>query len=213
MHRQDPCHGPGSECADVLRQAAPPKPSPGRRNAEPMRGSAPRISDRATTCPRGLADLSHRVDEGDLGGQKRIGRNLGQFSGLQAGGKEPDAVGERPGVDLPENLFGPARGNTRDNSRWREGVRHRRAFPQKFRVPGKLGPLACCRQQCREPSRRAHGNGGPADDQARPFQQRGEGRDTAFHLGHVGVVTAGQWRSADADEVHVTECRSMRVGW
>jgi hypothetical protein len=27
------------------------------------------------------------------------------------------------------------------------------------------------------------------------------------------VVTAGQWRSADADEVHVTECRSMRVGW
>ena len=56
-------------------------------------------------------------------------------------------------------------------------------------------------QQLRGPDR----DGGLADDQARPVQQRSERAQAAMHLGQVGAVGARPLRRADADEVQVAE--------
>src|SRR4029077_5186377 len=101
----------GHEGPDVLGQAAAAVAEPGaqegradaRVGAEDLR-QVPHVS------PGSLADLGHRVDERDLRGQECVGGRLGQLGGFQAGGDERGAARERPRVQLPEYLPGPAGG-------------------------------------------------------------------------------------------------------
>ena len=131
--------------------------------------------------------------------------------GLQLRGEERGALGDLPHVHLPENSFGPRRRDAHDDPFRREGVRHCRALTQELGVPCELGLAACAREFRSKEAGCANGDSGFPDDQAWPIQQRGKCCDAPMHLGKVGVVAAGLRRGASADEVHVAECRGMRV--
>ena len=205
--------GPGHEGADVLGQAATAetesRPQEGPADA---RVGAEDLRQGVHVAPGGLADLCHRIDEGDLRGQERVGCRLGQLGGFQAGDDEGGAIGKRAGVHLPEDPLGPAGGDARDDPVRRQGVGDRAALTQELRVPGKLGGRARLREFGGEPPGGAHRHGGLADDQARPVQQRGQRRHAGIHLGQVSVITAGLLRGAGADEMHVTEFGGLAIG-
>jgi hypothetical protein len=199
------------EGADVLGQASPAEAEAG---SQPD-GADPRVvSDRpgqqGRVRPGGLADLGHRVDEGDLRGQECVGGQLDQFGRCQVGGHERDSAGDLARVDLAQDLLGvPGLDAGHDPVR-PQRVRHRVPLTQEFRVPGQPGQAG--QPGTGQPGRGADRDGGLADDQAGPAQQRGQDTQAALQLRQVGSGrTVGALRRADAQEVHVAECRGAPV--
>ena len=78
--------GPGHEGADVLGQAAAAEAEAGVEEPAADPGVvADRVGELRDVGAAGLADLGHRVDERDLGGQERVRRDLDQLGGRVVG--------------------------------------------------------------------------------------------------------------------------------
>ena len=100
--------GAGHEGADVLGQAAAAEADPG---AQELAADAVVVADRlgqlVDVAAGGLADLGHRVDEGDLGGEEGVRGDLDQLGGREVGDHERGALGDRRRVHLAQQLLGP----------------------------------------------------------------------------------------------------------
>ena len=92
---------------------------------------------RATSCtsaPSALAEIGDLVDEGDLGGEKRVGGVFDQFGGAPAGVHDRRLVEvERP-VDFGHHLARALVVGADDDAVGVLEVLDRRAFAQKFRI-------------------------------------------------------------------------------
>src|SRR4029453_2677780 len=74
----------GQEATNILGQAATAEANSSTEAVGPDPGVHPETPrQRVDVCASALTDLRHGVDEGDLGGQERVGSKLGQFSGGQ----------------------------------------------------------------------------------------------------------------------------------
>src|SRR6185295_15038239 len=95
--------------ADVLGQAAAPEADPG---VEELAADAHVVPDRVGEVDDvrtgGLADLGHRVDEGDLGGQEGVGGDLGQLGGRVVGDHDRRALVDHRLVEVTQELLGAA---------------------------------------------------------------------------------------------------------
>ena len=122
--------GPVHEGADVLGQAAAAEAEPGLEEAAPDPGVvAERLGQLDHVAAGELAQVGHRVDEGDLGGQEGVRRDLDQLGGGEVGHHQR-AVVEHRAVGL---------GEQRDRAPAR---RHRRRQPKTTRsgLQGVLAP-------------------------------------------------------------------------
>ena len=126
-----------------LGRQPPPKPMPALRKRRPIRASWPMASARSTTsAPVDLADLGDGVDEGDLGGQERVGGDLHQLRGGEVGDDDRAAGVDHGGVEVAQPLLGARRRDTEHQAVRLEGVLDREALAEELRVPGQLGPGA-----------------------------------------------------------------------
>src|SRR5699024_614512 len=90
-------------------------------------------------CTGGLADLGDGVDEGDLGGQKRIGGDLHQLGGGQVRDQERGAGLDGRGVDLAGHLIGGGTlADAHHDAVRGDGVLHRVPLAEELRVPRDL---------------------------------------------------------------------------
>ena len=134
--------GPGHERPDVLGQAAAAEAEAGLQEpaADPV-VVGQRLGQLRHVRAGRLADLGHGVDEGDLGGQERVGRDLHQLGGGEVGDDERDAGGERLRVHLAQDAPRPAPTATPTTSRSGCSVScDGEALAQELRVPGQLDP-------------------------------------------------------------------------
>ena len=168
-----------------------------------MRGSRPeRVRQRGDVAAGRRADVRHRVDERDLGGQERVGRALGQLRRGQVGQHQRDArVGLRP-VDLPDRRGGGLGHRADHDAVGAEGVRDRAPLPQELGVPRHLdpalpGPEQPVRQRL-EAGRGARRHRRLPDDQAVALQVRDERGHHRLQLRHVvGAVRVARRRHPD----------------
>ncbi len=208
--------GPRHERPDVLGQTAAAEAQAGVEElaADPV-VQRERCAQLGDVRAGRLADLGHRVDEGDLGGQEGVGGGLHQLGGRVVGDQERHPGGDRLGVHLAQQFLGPpAAGADHDPVR-AQGVLDGEALAQELRVPGELGTLADGGQRGQplgQPARRADRDGGLADHQHRAGQMRGERVDRGVHVRHVGRELALALRGVDADEVHVAELGGLLRG-
>ncbi len=154
----------------------------------------------------GLAQLGHRVDERDLGGEEGVGRRLDQLGGGEVGDQEGRALGDRTGVDLAQQLLGALRRGADDEPVGAQGVLDREALAEELRVPGELDALAGGSElddALLQPGGGADRHGGLADDEGRLGEVRGQAVDDRVDVAQVGGVLALALRGADAEEVHV----------
>ena len=208
--------GPGRQGPDVLGQApaAETQPRAQPRPADP-RIAAERVGEAEHVRAGHLADLGHRVDEGDLGGEERVRGDLDHLGGGRVGDQERDPRRQRLRIDLAERGLRAAGPDAGDDPVRPQGVGDGVAFPEELRVPGQFRarPGRC---DDREPlavgRRRAGRHRGLPDDEARPPQQRGQPGEARLELGEVRAGGPGALRGSHADEVHVAELRGGRVG-
>ena len=101
----------GHEGPDVLRQASAAETDPGVEEPSADPGvMADRVSQQRDVGTGGLAELGHGVDERDLRGQERVGRDLDELCGREVRHDLRRALGQRGGVHLVElrlRLVGP----------------------------------------------------------------------------------------------------------
>ncbi len=118
-----------------------------------------------------LAQIGDLVDEGDLGGEKGVGRVFDQFGGGDRGeyDRRLDQI-ERPGA-------GPLAVGADHHPVGAHEILDRRTFAQKFRVGGDIGPAL------REPAVRA----GPTQN----LQDLAPGADRHRRLGHHHRICPG----------------------
>ena len=208
--------GARHERADVLGQAAAAEAEAG---VEELAADAVVVADGVGELldvgAGRLAHLRHRVDEGDLGGQEGVGRDLDQLGGGEVGDDHRSAgvpapwrrpraaAARRPSDRTPKtSRSGRSVSSTAKPSRRNSGFQ-----ASSTSLAGRRGSV----QPVREPGGRADGDGGLADDERGPVQVRGEPVDDRVDVGQVGGVLALLLRGAHADEVHVAERRGLGV--
>ena len=128
-----------------------------------------------TSAPAASADVGHGVDEGDLGGEERVGGDLDQLGGGPVGDDDGGAVEDRPGVDGAQQGLGARRGDAEDEPVGVQGVGDGVALAQELRVPRHLEVRGGLGEQVGEAGGGADRDGGLADDQRRPVQDVGQG--------------------------------------
>ena len=103
------------EGADVLGQAATAEAEARAQEAPPDPGVVRhRFGEADHVRADLLADLGDRVDEGDLGREEGIGRQLHQFRRFQVHDQRGRASVERLGIDLAERVGGCFRFHAKD---------------------------------------------------------------------------------------------------
>ena len=120
----------------------PPKPETGIEESTTDAGVVPDgVGKLHDVGAAGLADLGHRVDERDLGGQKGIGRGLDQFRRGVVGHHQRDTVRQWRCVHLVEQGLGPlavrAGRQPVDETIRVQGVLDGEPLTEELRVPGK----------------------------------------------------------------------------
>jgi hypothetical protein len=177
-----------------------------------------RVGQQADVGAGGLAHLRDRVDERNLGREKRVRRNLDQFRGLQVGHQEGHAgIQQRP-VQLADRRLGACRIvlHAEHDAVRVQGVVHGQAFAQELGVPGDLDVHAPGRERDGPGGQRrrgAHRNRRLADEHRRPRQPRHQRIDDGVDVAQVSGVFALLLRRADPQKVHVGELgRHVVVG-
>ena len=200
------------ERPDVLRQAPAAEPEPRRQEPPADPGVVPeRLGQRHHVGARRLADLSHGVDERDLGRQERVRRHLDQLGRLQVHDQQRDPGRQRRGVDLPQQGLGARRGHPEHDAVGGEAVLHGEPLAQELRIPGQLDPLAGRRGRA-HPAHHLPGrpdrDGRLPHDQALRRQVRGERARGGVDEAEVGLAGLAL-RRADAQEVDLPELRHL----
>ena len=199
--------GAGHERPDVLGQAAAAEADAGVEEpaADPL-VVPDRVGQLRHVGAGGLAQLGHRVDEGDLGGQERVGGHLDQLGGGQVGLDLRGAGGQRRGVHLVEDARGPlaalARAEAVDQPVGVQRVLDGVALAQELRVPDQLGAGLALLDPLGDRLGGADRDRGLADHHVARLEQRQDRVDRRADVGQVGGVLAALLRRADADEVH-----------
>ena len=201
--------GAGHERADVLGQAAAAEADAGVEELAPDPVVvADRVGELGDVGAGGLADLGHGVDEGDLGGQERVGRGLDQLGGGVVGDQARGAGGQRAGVHGVEQGdvgLGGGPGDAVHEPVGGHGVLDGEALAQELGVPGQAHPGAgggAGLHRLAQPGGGADRDGGLAHDQRLGGQVRGQGRARGVDVGGVGGVLAAALGGAHAQEVH-----------
>jgi hypothetical protein len=182
-----------------LGKHEPPKPGPACRNFPPIRLSRP--------MPRAdsLAQVGDLVDEGDLGGEERVRRVLGQLGGAPAGVEDRRLIEiERP-IDLGHHLLGALVGQADDDAVGMLEVLDRGALAQELGIGDDrdVGVGPCLADDSLDLVAGADRHGRLGDHHGKTLQR---GRDLArgrVHVGEVGVAVAAPRRRADRDEHRV----------
>ena len=206
---------PGDEGSDVLRQAPASEAKAGvERSASDPLVEADGVGQQGHVASGHLAQLGHRVDEGDLGGQERVRGHLDQLRRGVVHDETGHPSGEDRRVDLVQHgdrgmalvaavdpVYQPVR---------LEGVAHREPLPEELGVPRQLLPG---RGQHRgEPGGCPHRDGGLPDHQtAGPGDPR-NGGNGVIDESDVGGIRVGSLRRGDADEVDVCVRDGLDVG-
>ena len=194
----------------------PPNPSPALRNepADP-RVVPERLGQHGDVTAARLADLRHRVDEGDLGGEEGVGGHLGELGRGEVGVTTTAAGGDRSAWSSIVSRAASATrrvGQAEDDPRGRQGVLDRVALAQELRAPHQHG-LPRARGEVRDPGGDPLGGADRdrrlADDQGRPLEQRRQALHRRVEVGDVRGELALALRGRDADEVDVAEVRDL----
>ena len=212
---------PGLERADVLGQAGAAEADAGAEEllADPV-VVADRPGELADVGAGGLADLGHRVDEGDLGGQEGVRGHLDQLGGGEVGdhdrhlavlghGEVEDAL-----VRGEEHRVRPRALHAEDQAVGAQHVLDGEALLQELRAPGDLDAevgRGVLLDQLLDPLGRADRHGRLADDERLAGQMRHQRGDRRLHVAQVGAQAVAALRGADADEVHVAELGRLAV--
>ena len=191
-----------------LGRQPPPKPRPGTRNRPPIRASSDeRLRQLHHVGAGRLADLGHRVDERDLGGQERVGGRLHQLGGGEVGHQQRDA-GVESAAGRPRAASPPtsASCDTDDEPVRAQRVLDRVALAEELRVPGqphRRRPPGTVRAQPRgEPGRGPDRARWTCRRPGRHVKQRGEAVDrrrrcravsAAYSPLRCGVLTQMKW--------------------
>ncbi len=189
-----------------LGRQPPPKPEPGVQElaSDPL-VVTDRVGQQGHVAAGRLAHLGHRVDEADLGGQEGVGRGLDQLGGGEVADHRRRLLTQRDRVDLPQQAErGPVVG-AEDQPVRTQGVLDRERLPQELGVPGQVDGVAGRGQlavEAEQPGRGADRDGGLADDQGRPLQQRRQPPGDGLQLAQVGR-TVRALRCAQTQEVDV----------
>ena len=205
--------GAVAERADVLGQAAAAEPDAGGQEAvADPHVVAERLGQRDHVGPGRVADLRDGVDEGDLGGQEGVGRDLDQLGGGQVGDQHRHAGVLERGVQLAQHLaaealaLGAVRVDADHDPVRAQRVLHGVALAQELGVPDQLG-VGAGGGQLRDPAGQAGGGAdrdrGLPDDVRRPVQVHRQPLDRPVDLGEVGAPAVAALRRADAEEVQV----------
>ena len=102
--------GPGHERTDVLGQAAAAEPKARMQEAAADAGIEGQCRGKlGDVGAGGLADLGHRVDEGDLGCQEGVGCHLDQLGRGEVGDDQRDAGVSERRPELTKHLLGVLR--------------------------------------------------------------------------------------------------------
>ena len=127
------CH----EGPDVLGQAAAAEAEPSREEAAAdARVVADRLGELRDIGAGRLADLGHRVDEGDLRREEGVRGDLHEFGGREVGDEEGNALGDHRRIDLAEEVFGALAVRSDDEAIRVERVLDCEALAQELGVPG-----------------------------------------------------------------------------
>ena len=163
----------------------------------------------------GLAELGHRVDEGDLRGEERVGGVLHQLGGREVdhdiGHPVHEDRGERRGELVGVGLAVDAD----DEAVGLEGVLHGEALAGELRAPREPHAVAGgCEldQPVAQPLGRADRHGRLAHDEARAGEQRPESLHRSVDVGHVGGVGVRTLWRPDGDEEDLAVLRGLRGG-
>ena len=152
----------------------------------------------------GVAGLGHSVDEGDLGREEGVGRDLDELGGGEVHRQAGDARGEERGIALVERVAARARirfpaGQAVNQPVRLEGVPDRRSLPQELGVPDEAGPRASNARL--ERRRGPHGHRGLSRDDVALAKTGEERIDGVVEEGEVGCVRIRSLRGPDSDEM------------
>ena len=174
-----------------LGRQPPPKPSPALRNLPPDARVVPmRVGQLGHVGAGRLAELGHRVDEGDLGGEEGVGRDLDQLGGGAVGDDHGRAGGERGGVDLAQHRrsASPSAPGSRRRAGRGQGVLDGVALAEELGVPAaRVAPRPSTSRAARPPRCR------PGRSTCRRRRRRGRGgairpSTAPLTIGEVGGV-------------------------
>ncbi|CFE38897.1 Uncharacterised protein [Mycobacterium tuberculosis] len=177
-----------------------------------------RIGQLANVGTRRLAHFGDRIDKRNLGRQKGIGGYLDQLRGLQIGHQKRHARCQQRRVQLADGYLGARRIilYPKDDTVGVEGVVHREALAQEFRIPGNFhvdSPGCQCTGPMSQFGCGAHWDCRLADQNRRPDQTRHQRIDDGVDMPQVGAIFAYLLRRADPQEMHVGEIgRHVVVG-
>ena len=201
--------GAGHERADVLGQAAAAEAEPGVEElaADPV-VVADRVGQQLDVGAGRLAQLGHRVDEGDLGGEEGVGRRLHHLGGGVVGDHLRGAALDDRRVDLVEQRPGGVAVRRRRAARRPAGrgagcpatakPSRRNSGFQASSAPGTL-PATSSASRAAVPDR----HGRLADDELAGREDAEQRLGRALDVAQVGGVLAALLRRAHAEEVHL----------
>ena len=157
---------PSHQRPDVLGEATAAEPEAG---GEELGADAwvvtKGVREAQDVASRGLAEVRHRVDEGDLGRQERVRCNLDQLSRRRIGDHHRCAPGQQRVVHLTQSCLRVGGADPEHQPVGSERVRDRLALAQELRIPRDLHPQVRCPplDHRLQPGRGADGDGRLAD--------------------------------------------------
>lgn len=180
--------GAGGEGANVFGQAAAAETDAGSEEASADAFVvADGVGELGDVGAGGFGDFRHGVDEGDLGGKKRVGRHFHQLGGGVVGDDARSAGGNGFRIHVVEDLGGARAGFTARHpvheAIRRQGVLHGEPFAQKLRVPHQGRPGR--RDELGEAGGGADGHGRLPDDEVTRGKDRQQPFDGRFNIPEV----------------------------
>ncbi len=155
-----------------------------------------------TLAPTLFAQARDLVDEGDLGGEKGVGRIFGEFRGAPVGDEDRRLIEiERP-VDFAHHRLGALILQAEDNAVRPLEIGDRRALAQEFGVrdDGEIGVRPRLADNPLDLVARADRHGGFGHDHREALDRRGDLARRLIDIGEVRMAIAAPRRRADGDE-------------
>ena len=149
-----------------------------------------------------FAQIGDLVDEGDLGGQERVGRVFDQLGGAAAGVEHRRLVEKERAIDLGHDVLRTLVLDADDNAVGMLEIMNGGAFPQEFRV-GHHRELSVGAQIANDALDLVTGadrDGRLGDDDREGFQPRGDLAGRPVNIRQVGMSVAAPGRRADRNE-------------